>query len=134
TPDDQGVSEGFDLDGRGATASDKVCGVSDFEHPDGWRGVDNQIGIVWGIVASIAGEAADVLLQDAIDAGDILMLVSIYGGEVDGDCARVEIFPGAGRVISGANGKLLAHQTFARADDEREVIGSGAREGGVIAV
>jgi hypothetical protein len=134
TPDDQGVSDGFDLDGRGADPSDKACGVADFTHPDGWHGVDNQIGIVWGIVASIAGEAADVLIQDAIDAGDILMLASIYGAEADGDCARVEMFPGAGRVLSGTDGKLLANQTFARADEEREIIGVGEREDGVISV
>jgi hypothetical protein len=134
TPDDQGVSDGFDLDGRGATPTDKACGVSDFTHPDGWHGVDNQIGIVWGIVASIAGEAADVLIQDAIDAGDILMLASIYGGDADGDCARVEMFPGAGRVLSGTDGKLLPSQTFARADEEREIIGFGERKDGMIAV
>jgi hypothetical protein len=132
TPDKEGVSDGFDLDGRGATPTDKACGVSDFTHPDGWHGVDNQIGIVWGIVASIAGEAADVLIQDAIDAGDILMLAAIYGGAEDGECARVEMFPGAGRVLSGADGKLLPNQTFARAEQEREIIGLGERREGMI--
>jgi hypothetical protein len=134
TPDDDGVSLGFNLDGRGADPWDKACGVTDFTHPDGWSGVDNQIGVVWKMVAAIAGEAADVLIQDAIDAGDILMLASIYGGELDGDCARVELYPGAGRALSGTDGKLLPHQTFVRANEERETVGAGARAEGIISI
>jgi hypothetical protein len=77
---EDGVVEGFDLDGRDSAAGDtETCGHGDLVAPDGSPGIDNQLGRMWPVLKPLVGTAVEGLLQGAINEGSMLMVLEIAG-------------------------------------------------------
>ena len=98
-----GVSEGFNLDGRiSDTSDDQGCNKNDFTSPSGEEGVDNALAVLLPILEMFAGDLS-ATLQENINDGSILLLaemtsvddftndacvgMNLYIGEVPGDVA-----------------------------------------------
>lgn len=112
--DADGVSRGFDLD-----HANNGCGVMDLESPDGRSGIDNRLGELLGVVPASASDALPGIIQSAIDSGAMSILLEPVG--IDGFESSIETFlvvrQGGGDVLQGADGHILAGQTYTLQQD-----------------
>lgn len=111
----EGISRGFDLDGSAAAAVDG-CGIDDFVAPDGRQGIDNTFANLLPIIELAGGQAVEDLVQDAVDSGEMLVMVEAHGyrDAQPGDCVPVDVLRGAGAPTLGGDGRILPDQTFDR--------------------
>lgn len=118
--EDEGVSEGFNLDGVVSTSIDAAgCNQPDMTSPDGEPGIDNQFSAVLPVL-DLAGEGAlAAFIQNAIDEGRLLVMPEV----VDyGDSMTLTVYRGEDQPLVGTDGKLLENQTLALHPD-RTVLG-----------
>jgi hypothetical protein len=135
TPDESGVSLGFDLDGRVSDASDvESCKRADYVSPTGTPGVDNQFAILWNLLLSLVGDAVDGLIQGAINDGTLLLVFRIEGidDRTNDSCVNVSLFKGAGHPDLGTDGFLAPSQTFDVAEGTPFTETAGYIEDGVL--
>jgi hypothetical protein len=111
----EGVTRGFDLDGRQSDESDDVsCGQADFTSPEGTPGIDNQFVLVWDLLVMIAGDAVEGLIRGAINDGTLLLMVRLEGVDdpAHDDCVDVTIIPAVGKPFVGTDGLITTGQSF----------------------
>lgn len=111
----EGQSEGFDLDGAETVegAADG-CGIGDFAHPQGGGGIDNEFARILPLIEELGGAALELLVQDAIEAGELLLLTELAGldDELNDSCVDVSLLRGLGVPALGGDGLLLPDQSF----------------------
>lgn len=111
----EGVSAGFDLDGRVSDSSDELsCGGADLVGPDGTPGIDNALSQLLPVLELTEASVLEPLIQDSINNGALLLLAGISGLDdpSDDDCVDVSVFKGLGVPMLGADGWLLPNQTL----------------------
>ncbi len=122
--DPDGISEGFDLDGRVSDRGDATaCGRADFVTPEGVPGIDNQIARLVPLVeAQAGGVSLDDILKTAINNGQMLLAIELedLDDERNDSCVTVQLRPLMGTPSLGTDGLIEIGQTF------------DAREGGVV--
>lgn len=112
---EDGVSDGFDLDGT----ADPVCGVDDRTSPSGQPGIDNSFATLIPALEQTEAMAVESLILAAINDGDLLLMYE-FGGlddRADDDCVSFEFLRGHGLPLLGTDGFLEADQTIARDPD-----------------
>ncbi len=112
-----GVSRGFDLDGHVSDADDpEGCFQEDLVDPNGVEGIDNVFSSFIPILEASEGAALEGLLQDAIDAGRVLVLFELedVDDRASDSCVNLEIVGGQGTPRLGTDGVILSGQTFDR--------------------
>lgn len=112
-----GVSSGFDLDGRTSNGSDLGgCRKPDLIAPDGTEGIDNQFARLLPAIEASGGLAFEGLVQDAINAGNILVMLELESADdfVDDECVSVIIQRGEGLPIVNRDDRIEGGQTFDR--------------------
>ncbi len=128
------VSEGFDLDGSAESGDPSIgCGVEDQVGPDGQQGIDNSFSRLLPILELTEASAAEEVISENIKEGNILLMSRVTGldDEVSDDCVTMEILQGLGAPLVGADGRLVAGQTFAQDVDGTYVSFDGTIEDGV---
>jgi len=114
---DEGVSDGFDLDGIVTAQGDPSgCGVADFTTPDGVPGVDNSFAPIVPALEAVGGDALPQLVQNSIYDGELLIVVEMVGLDdpMNDACVDLHLSRGTGGVAIGTDGELLPGQTFER--------------------
>lgn len=112
---DNGVAEGFDLDGLESEGTDiQSCNQVDYVAPDGRTGIDNQFAVLWEAIVNVIGDAVDGLIVGAINDGNLLFMAEMRGidNRQNDDCVEVNIFVGSGQPIVGTDGHIVPGQTF----------------------
>ncbi len=126
-----GVTNGLDLDGINSDADDASgCYKPDMMDPDGNTGVDNQFArVVPGLIA-VGGEAIEGLVQQFINAGELLLLGKMsYVDSFDtDDCVGFELIRGDGPPNIGTHGLIESGQTF----DRNPIVAPSLVEGATI--
>ena len=127
--DQNGTSQGFDLDN-----ADAMCGVQDLVHPQGRKGIDNRLGELFAVLPEAAVDVLPGIIQTSIDSGQLSVLVEAVGVH-DYQVAMstfMVLRMGQGAVLHGADGHILASQTFGLDPDpvlgvaESAEVGDGA--------
>lgn len=110
-----GVSEGFDLDGAATAPNDATgCGVPDHLSPAGAPGVDNALASLLPFLEATEAAALEPLIAAAIREGGLMMVVR-WSGVDDPNfdtCVTVDALSGVPPVLVGADGLLLPSQTI----------------------
>ena len=106
---DDGTSYGFDLD-----ESPKACDVQDLETEDGRTGIDNRLGELLAVLPAAAVDVLPGIVQTSIDSGQLSMLIEAVGVQdfTTPQDTFLVLRMGKGAVLSGADGHILASQTF----------------------
>jgi len=106
---DDGTSYGFDLD-----ESPKACDVQDLETEDGRAGIDNRLGELLAVLPAAAVDVLPGIVQTSIDSGQLSMLIEAVGVQdfTTPQDTFLVLRMGKGAVLSGADGHILASQTF----------------------
>lgn len=110
-----GVADGFNLDNSTTRPGDGTgCDQGDFVAADGTPGIDNQFALLLPLIAAAGGSALPVLVQSAINEGDLLILVRLEGldDNVNDPNVSVTVERAKGAAIVGADSMLLPWQTF----------------------
>lgn len=112
---DDGVSLGFDLDGRISDRRDREsCSQPDFVTPDGEPGIDNALAWVVPLIERVGGAALESLVQAAINEGDLLVMLEIDG--IDSldydDDVTLTLLRGVGLPYVGTDDRIEQWQTF----------------------
>jgi len=123
---EDGVTEGFDLDGHVSDGgSDDVCGKEDLVDPDGVEGIDNAFSGLVPVLQATEASALEDLLAQSIANGELLLLVELGNVDVDttlpveawdDDCVDLTLWRGDGVPLLAADGTVLDDQTFATSD------------------
>jgi hypothetical protein len=133
-----GVSSGFDLDDRASDGTDPGgCRKLDYESPDGVPGVDNQFALLLPAIEAAGGLAFEGLIQDAVNAGNILIMIEVESADdlADDECVSVIIQRGEGLPIVNRDDRIEGGQTFDRNTDISISRTDGAAiDGGVLAI
>ena len=106
---DDGTSYGFDLDN-----ADTMCDVQDLQTSDGRGGIDNRLGELLAVLPPAAVDVLPGIVQTSIDSGQLSVLIEAVGVE-DFQPAQqtfLVLRMGEGAVLHGADGHILASQTF----------------------
>ena len=114
---DGGVSWGSDLDGVASAAGDGTgCGKPDLVDPDGRPGVDNAFAGLLPALEQTEAAAISALLQDAVDAGELLLVVEVAGLDdpLNDSCVAARVGSAEGAPLLGTDGHLLGGQSFSR--------------------
>jgi hypothetical protein len=130
-----GVSKGFDLDNHVAAAGDALtCGHASLVSPDGVPGIDNQLSELLPSIDNVTHNALDGLIQDAINAGGLLVGIDLTHVDSlkDEPCVDVEFNRLGGTPLVGTDKVLLADQTFAIDQSAPVSTARGALKGGVL--
>lgn len=108
----EGVSEGFDLDGT-VSIEDGAdgCGHGDFVDSAGRSGVDNAMANLMPVLEATEARAVESLIQQAINMGELLLLVQLADGP---DGTDVTVLRGSGVPDIGTDGYIEPYQTFDR--------------------
>ncbi len=125
---EQGVSVGFDLDYHASEAGDPDgCRKADLVSPDGTAGIDNAFAGLLPALETTEAVAVSGLLQAAIAAGDLLLMMELRGVDdlENDDCVTMSFGPATGTPLLGNDGYLLDGQSFARDPNENQVVVSG---------
>jgi len=126
----EGYSLGFDLDGRDSDDGDAdACFVPDLVHAaDGTRGIDNAFGALYPALELVGGNAIEGLVQDAINSGELLLMVQIEGMDDprDDDSVTLRISQGIGAPEVGTHGLIESGQTFDPDPDVASAVVEGA--------
>jgi hypothetical protein len=124
---DDGTSYGFDLDGE-----DETCDVTDLETSDGRTGIDNRLGELLAVLPAAAVDVLPGIVQTSIDSGQCTMIVEAVG--IDDFQPKTETLlvlrMGLGTALQGADGHLLASQTFGLDPDPILGVSETAQVGG----
>lgn len=110
-----GESEGFDLDGRVSSQADaQGCRQADFTHPDGTEGVDNQLGLLLPLIEAAGGSALEYLVQDAVNEGDLLIVLQLDGLDSleSDDQVAFTLQRAIGDPLVGTHGQIEPYQSF----------------------
>ena len=113
--DDDGVSNGFNLDGLVSDDSDEGgCFRPDLVDSDGNTGVDNAFSNILPALELTEASAVEPLIKAAIDEGRLLLMVSIEGldDRSTDDCVDVELMRANGPPALGGDGMILPGQTY----------------------
>lgn len=114
--DDAGVSSGFDLDGMNSEEDGTTgCGIGDYTNEIGESGVDNSIARLVPILEQTEAIAAEALIQQAINSGELLIMFQMDGKDsetLDDEQVGLSILRAMGAPIVGTDGKLVSGQTF----------------------
>lgn len=131
----EGVTDGFDIDGRKSTDQDaKGCFQPDFTSPDGVAGIDNQLAVLLPIVDAQTGGALEGAIQGAVNNGQLLFAVTV--DDVDDLCnddavtVRMERLTGVPLV--DADSRLDPWQTFDLLPDTPAVTAKAHIKNGVV--
>lgn len=111
-----GTLAGFDLDGIDSAAGDAAgCGHADNVSPDGTSGVDNAFAALVPVLESIGAGAVEGLIEDAINSGELLLLMELHALDAqDADeCVDLTLYRGTGTPLIGTDGEMQIDQTFA---------------------
>lgn len=114
-PDDQGMLNGFDLDGATTGLGENSgCGVPDDAAPDGRTGIDNAFAKLLPALALTEAQAIEEIIQATLNDGSLVMLVRLNGADdlQNDTCATLDIVRGMGLPRVGAHGFINAWQTF----------------------
>lgn len=109
------VSYGFDLDGIVSDDGDEAsCGHQDFTSPDGETGIDNQFALLLPIIEGAGGQALEDLIQNAINDGNILVVLELGGLDdlQNDDDVSMTLMRGVGNPVLGFDARLAPDQTF----------------------
>ena len=110
------VSSGFDLDGLSSEEDGETgCGIGDYTSELGEPGVDNAIARLVPILEQTEAIAAEDLIHQAINSGELLILFEMNGlDELSSTDQSVDlsVLRGAGSPIVGTDGTLVSGQTF----------------------
>lgn len=112
-----GVTRGFDLDGEVSDgAGSGGCGVEDYVDPQGVEGIDNVFGSLLPALEVTEFAAVEGLVQDAINSGELLLLLELEDVDdpTDDACVGFELSRGMGAPMVGTDGVLLSGQTVQR--------------------
>jgi hypothetical protein len=111
-----GVSAGFNLDGKiSSEGGGTGCGIADYEGPNGEVGVDNAIARLVPALELTEAIAAEDLILQAINSGELLVLFRLSGLEEDSSddsCVSLDVLRGVGEPIIGSDGYIVSGQTF----------------------
>lgn len=116
------ISYGFDLDGHDTTLGDfEGCGIGDFVAPDGTGGIDNAFARLLPVLELTEAVAVEALVQDAINSGELMMMLEFDGldDRDDDDCVDFTLSRGEGVPFVGSHDRIDAGQTFDRDADVR---------------
>ena len=134
-PNEDGTVPGTNLDGRVSDRSDaETCRVKDFVSPNGTEGVDNQFSILWQAVRGLVDDSVDGLLQNTINEGRILLLITLEGvDDVENDpCVTLRLREASGVPVIGTDGAILDGQTFDLKTDGHEAVTTASIVDGVL--
>jgi hypothetical protein len=109
------VSPGFDLDGVVTDQGDSSgCGIPDYTSPEGVEGVDNAFARLVPALEMTEAAAVEPLIQDAIDSGELLIMIGLSGVDDlrNDSCVDFSLFRGAGTPSMGTDGTMEWSQTF----------------------
>jgi hypothetical protein len=111
-----GVSAGFDLDGETSSeGGGSGCGIADYDGPNGESGVDNAIARLVPALELTEAIAAEDLILQAINSGELLVLFRLSGLDeeaTDDSCVSLDVLRGNGEPIVGSDGFIVSGQTF----------------------
>ncbi len=104
-----GVSSGFDLDGV-----ENQCSVPDLVTPEGATGIDNALANLIPALELTEAVAAEGLIQDAINEGDLLLVFEMAGVDdpMNDDCVDLSMKRAMGLPNLGADDRIESGQTF----------------------
>ena len=121
---ENGISEGFDLDGQITTMQDASgCYQNDLIDPDGLEGIDNAYGTLQAYLGtSEIQDNGNALLDGSTqEIVPILIRVSDVDDHWDDDSVQVEAIRGLGPLLFGTDGDFLDGQTVAP-DPEQAIV------------
>ncbi len=128
-PEVDGVSDGFDIDGRISTyMDDETCRRGDFTAPDGTEGIDNQIAKLLPALEIAGATALTGLVQGAIRDGGLLVMFQLDDVDDWRNDPEVTVTArmGTGRPLLGTDGELLSGQTFELREDSPDNVAAAA--------
>ena len=112
---EEGVSEGFDLDGVNSDEPvEDTCYTVDRVDAQGNPGIDNQLAYIWTDLEGLVGEATNGLVQGAINEGRFLIMIELEGVDdlQNDDDVTVHILRGIADPDIGTKGLISPDQTF----------------------
>lgn len=126
---DGDVVWGFNLDDHVSDDNDEEgCDHEDLTDPAGNEGIDNALsGLIPALEATEASAVED-LIQDSVNNGELLIMVSVHGIDdfEDDDCVDFEFARADGSPLIGTDGGMLDGQSFSRSDAPPYVYVEGA--------
>lgn len=128
-----GVSTGFDLDGRVSDDYDDMgCGIEDYTDPEGTTGIDNGFARLLPALELTEFAAVQGLIYQAIASGELMIIVEITGLDdlEHDDCVTVTLSRADGTPSLGTDGLLESGQTLERNPDVPTTTATGSIEGG----
>lgn len=136
---DDGSAWGFNLDGEVTELGDPTgCGKQDIVDPEGTPGIDNAFVALMPVIENTEAAAVRGLLQDAVDSGELLLMVEITGldDRVNDDCVTVTVSPAVGTPMVGTDGEMLDAQSFAHDPDAEPAVVHDAKlvDGRIVAM
>ena len=131
---DEGVSDGFDLDGESSTGTGSSgCGIADYVSPTGKPGIDNAFSLLVPTMETTEAKIATIegLIQSAIDSGELLIAFELGGLESweNDSCVSLRAGQAYGDAMLGTDGLLLDGQTF---DHDTGAPPADAEDGAVV--
>ena len=129
---ESGVSMGFDLDQVDTLdGMSEGCGVEDFVGIDGTPGIDNAMANLLPVLDTTEAVVLEDLMQASINDGSMILMFEILDLDdtLNDACVDLSVFQGVGSPMVGADGWLLANQTF---DVEPDAPVTSARGGSVV--
>ncbi len=111
----EGVVWGLDIDGLDSVNTDpNGCYKDDLVDPMGNTGIDNAFSALIPALESTEAVALESLVQQAINNGNLLLMIEIRGVDdwQNDDCVDVSIWRGKGTPLIGTDGALMLHQSF----------------------
>ncbi|MCB9680722.1 MAG: hypothetical protein H6733_04550 [Alphaproteobacteria bacterium] len=133
-PDD-GVSDGFDLDGIATGQGESGgCDVPDDVGPDGTKGIDNAFAKLLPALELTEAQAVEDIIQEMIRTGQLLLVPRVDGldDEVDDTCVGVTLVRGEGEPRLSAAGDFTTYQTFGATSIT--LLGQSPLDGGTVEV
>lgn len=113
---EEGVSAGFNLDGETSSEGGGTgCGIADYDGPNGENGVDNAIARLVPALELTEAIAAEDLILQAINSGELLVLFRLSGLDedpADDSCVSLDVLRGNAEPIIGSDGFIVSGQTF----------------------
>jgi hypothetical protein len=133
---DDGVANGFNLDGYISTASDSVgCYKPDLVSPTGVPGVDSGLSALVPALEATEAAAVEPLIQDSINFGEILIGIELMDvDDLQNDsCVSMRVTRALGPPSLATNGFIEPGQTYERDPDSVAVESTGLAivDGGV---
>ena len=131
-----GLSDGFDLDGRVSVEGDpNGCFVGDYVNLEGDEGIDNGFAQILPLLDRTEAAAIEPLLQSSINAGDLLLTVQLVDLDdpMDDACVDVRVSAALGNPVVGSDDRIIAGQTYEwdRTADSQQALDASIVDGRV---